>query len=572
MSILTATLKVLYQSIPTQQRIKVLTIKEMMIEPISIGLVGLLLLALLSFDMIYIIYYLILFVSIVWMIISKMLRNYYKLSLEKLLSQREIIADTFSLDTIDNKLLLKGIQSDNQIEVIYSLDSLIKVHYPDINTLLVELLNHPNTQVRLSVLGFIDQLDKEELLGDLKQHIKIESDDTVLHDLLRLYCKLGSMDAIETISPYIHHHHPEVQKGAILGLLQYGGIDGILVAGKVLDDLFSSDKRADQVISLNILKQIKTPSFYHPLSKLLESDDIEIRSLAITVIGNLKITQFIPNLLTNLTTDDYRSITGIALLKFDFKIFPQLRTFFHQTPSIESKYALIKVIAMLKEEESYHFLLDQLTEPQLSDMIYEKLFDSDFSTKNQDLIERLLHQEIEKILSFLHLLTVLDANLFPNSFLVVEEFIARKIENIFSIIGFYYNKKTILQAILNYQSPSKDKRAYAVEVIDNMVSTSMRKIVLPILDDTNSKKKLSSYATDMPETVQDPEKIIGIAISQEERPLILRLSLLYELGQHRYPIDINLIEDLTQDPNPEIRQTALWTLHQLKKAHHATDD
>ena len=67
--------------------------------------------------------------------------------------------------------------------------------------------------------------------------------------LLKLYCKSGTIDSIEKLSQYINNKDIVVQEGAIVGLLQYGGIDGILIAGKVLNNLFDSNEKIERFFS-----------------------------------------------------------------------------------------------------------------------------------------------------------------------------------------------------------------------------------------------------------------------------------------------------------------------------------
>ncbi|MEA3490514.1 MAG: MFS transporter [Campylobacterota bacterium] len=571
-SIFGPTLRVIYQSIPTKKRMKVLSFKEMVVEPISMGLVGLILLFIAMFDNIDIVYYLILLCSLVWILLGKMLKKYYILSLEKLLNQREVIVDSYSLYAIDTNIFLNGIKSDNEIEVIYCLDSLVKIDYKDIDTILTTLLSHKSTKVRLNVLEFIEKLDKDNLSNHLSQRIKEEQDESVLNKLLKLYCKMETVDAIDTLSDYINHKNSLVQEGAIIGLLQYGGIDGILIAGKVLNNLFESSKREDQITALNILTNMHTPSFYHLLKKLIDKEDIEIRRQVIVVIGNLKIKKFIPDLFKNLELDNYRGVAVQSLIKFENKIFDDLIAHFEQTHSLESKYAIIKIISILKTEESNHFLLSQLSNPQLSDTTLEKLSDIDYRVTEKNLLEDLLLREVKRVLFYLHITTILDQNSFPNSFLIIKEIIEQKIKNLFLILGFNYTKKIISQSMLNYQDRSKKKRAYAVEVIDNMVSSKIKEIVLPIFEDISSDKKFSSYDADLFYKVEHQDEFIDIILDDFNKPQILRLSIVYEIGKHRERAYLLSIKKLIENEDEDIRQTALWTLSQLEKENDAVDD
>ncbi|MDB2562485.1 MFS transporter [Sulfurimonas sp.] len=564
-SILNPTFKILYQSIPVKQRMKVLAFRETIIEPLSMGLAGVLLLGISLLEGVEVVYYVLIVMSVVWITLGKMLKEHYVLALEKLLTQREVFSDEFFLEGIDVNILLHGIKSDNDIEVIYCLDSLIKVEYENIDLVLKALLSHQSVKVRLSTLEYIDQLQRDTLSDDLNLRIDIEKNVEVLNKVLQLYCKFGAIDAIERLSKFVENKDILIQEGAIIGLLQFAGIDGVLVAGKVLNNLFESNDKTDKLRALNILAHMRVPSFYQQLKESLNNDDAEIKITTIKVIGNLKVKKLIPDLLKNLEFDVYRNVTVETLIKFQSKIFDDLVDYFKDATSLNSKYALIKVFSKMNTEKANKFLLHLAKDSLLCDEVFQRLFNSNFISKSETLIEDLILNEIAKILYYLNVIELLDEHKFPNSYLVVGELVSKKIENIFLILGFYYSKEIILQSILNYQNNSKDTRAYTVEVIDNMLSQSTKKIVLPILEDVSNEKKLSSYSSELFSNVKEEQEFIHDVLSDEKSPLILILSVVYELGKNQDNTYISKLEVLRKNVNPEIKQTATWTLKQLEK-------
>ncbi|MFT7003077.1 MAG: AAA family ATP:ADP antiporter [Sulfurimonas sp.] len=561
-SILSPTFKVLYQSIPSSQRMKVMAFRETIIEPVAMGLTGLILLGISIFEGLELVYFIIIFTSIVWMALGKMLKEHYVLSLDKLLNQREVFQGEFALDDIDIRVFTNGVKSSNELEVIYCLDALVKIKHKDIDAIFKTLLSHNSVKVRLSVLQYLDKLEKDNLCNDLSLAIEIEQNPEVLSRSLKLYSKLDALDAIEKLSQYIHNDNHQIQEGAIVGLIQFGGIDGILIGGEVLNKLLASKIKTEKMLALNILSNMNVASFYKQLKELLHYDDYEIKSITITIVGNLKIKKLIPDILINLESDEYRNTTVGSLIKFESGIFNELSKYFKETKHLKNKLALVKVFSKMKSDEAHNFLLQYTNEPLFCDEILQRLFNNNYLTSNKNLLEKLISSEVDKTLFYLDISSLLNEETFPNSCLVVNELISKKIENIFFILGFTHPKEMILKASINYKSDSKDSRAYTVEVIDNILDKNTKKMVLPILEDIAVEKKFLNYLY-TPHT--DESQLINKLLIDDSFALILRLSLIFEIGKNRNKIYLEKIEELLNNENNDIKETSIWTIMQLQK-------
>ena len=136
-SILNPTFKLLNKSIPRSQRVKVLAFRETVIGPTTMGTAGVFLLGASFFEGLDIVYYVIIVMSIAWLILAKYLKNEYVKSLKKLLIQREVFYDHLLLADIDENLFINGLSSENEIEVVYCLNALVKVGHKDIQNYLI---------------------------------------------------------------------------------------------------------------------------------------------------------------------------------------------------------------------------------------------------------------------------------------------------------------------------------------------------------------------------------------------------------------------------------------------------
>lgn len=564
-SILNPTFKLLNKSIPRSQRVKVLAFRETVIGPTTMGTAGVFLLGASFFEGLDIVYYVIIVMSIAWLILAKYLKNEYVKSLKKLLIQREVFYDHLLLADIDENLFINGLSSENEIEVVYCLNALVKVGHKDIQNYLINLSSHKSHRVRLSVLEHIANLELKSFISTLEVRIESEDNPEVFIVLLQTYCKLATYESVEIVSRFVECSNPSIQSGAIIGLIENSGVDGVVVAGTALNKLFESDDKEKKIIALNILKLMKIPSFHKALQESLENEDRDVKSVAITVVGNLKIEKFLSQIFEALEHDEFRNTTVLALIKFGSSACPLVIEHFDKIDDLNSKLALIRVLATMKTKASYDFVLAKLDEPLLHDTILEKLFENNYIAQDRLFIRSLLMKNIKEILFNLTALDSLTKNSYKNSKQVLKELTDKKVANLFLILGFLYAKETLVQCRLNYKSSSKDKKAYAIEIIDNMIPVDIKKIILPILDEISLDKKIMSYSGMFEQKKYVEEVFFQSLLNDDSIYPILKISILYEIGQNKQRKYFNQVQRLTKHHNSVVRETALWTLSQFNQ-------
>ena len=564
-SILNPTFKLLYKSIAANRRMKVLAFRETIIEPITMGVAGLALLGVSMFEGLSMVYCLIIVMAVVWLILNKQLKQEYVKSLKELLTQREVFSDDLLLDGIDEKLFLSGLQSENEVEVIYCLKALVKKGYSNLEELLTILSSHDSGVVRLNALQLIANLELKRLIGVLESRLSVEKNPKVFNELLKTYAKLATFESIETIAKFIRNENPIIREGSIIALLDYTGDDGVFVAQTAINELFESNDREDKISALNILKNMKTLGFDKALEESLRSEDREIKTLAISAVGNVKIEKFLPVLLETLDENEYRNAGVMALIKFGDSILDLLIKHFNVEEALSARLGLIKIFAAIKTERSYKFLLGNVNNPLLGDAILEKLFEINYVSKDAKYTKLLLVKNVKEILLNLSALDSFNKKDYPNSYIVFEELTSKKVANLFLILGFAYPKEVLLQCRLNYKSHSKETKAYAVEVLDNIVSPEMKKIVLPVLDDISLGKKMLSYSSEFQQKKYEEDAFFRNILEDDSSYPILKISLLYEIGQNSRSEYYDITQKLCKDKNAIVRETALWTLSQFNQ-------
>ncbi len=563
-SILTPSFRIIYQSIPVSQRMRVMAFRETIIEPIAMGLAGVLLLLSSMVEGVEMVCYAIIIICIIWVVLAKILKVQYVDALKKLLNRRQVITDETFLENIDTSIFLKGLKSANEVEVIFSLESLAKIQYFDIVKILASLLSHDSIQVRLSVLQVIYNNDMMTLSSKLQRRIKEEKEAAVFSALLNTYCKLLGFEAITVVKPLVGNEHQYIKESAIVALVKYCGIDGILIAGELIKKLFSDDSVAKRLNALGILNRIGVLGFYDSIKESLQSQNDEIKNKAIETIGNLKVKRLVPEVIKNLNKQKFRINSINALVKFESSIIEQLIQSFESTSDLAQQTALLKVLASLKDEIANGFILKQTQNTLLVDVVYESLFKNSFRFSKKEDINELLFSNLLEVLRLYKILQSFDKEEYTNTFNVINEFKNKKVENIFLILGLAFPRETIIQARSNYQSTSQEKRAFAVELLDNLLNNEIKNSVIPILDDISLSKRITRYSKTHSLEEYNQTQYFEKILKDELQPLVLKLSLIYELGKNQNKNHLKHLQDLTYHTNIDIDQTANWALKQLK--------
>ncbi|MEA3354647.1 MAG: MFS transporter [Campylobacterota bacterium] len=559
-SILTPAFRVLYQPIHPKQRNMVLAFRETIIEPAAMGFAGLLLLFLSMFEGIVLVCSLIVLGSLVWLYYANLLRREYVKSLKKMIDNREVFSEDMLLEGIDQSFLLKGIESNNEIEVLYYIDLLEKLKYKDMDKIFIKLSSHKSKMVRKSIFKKIEKSHDVIYIGILNERITKEKDPEVFDILLRAYCKLGRENVLSKVIKYIYDENKNIRQGAVVGLLKYCGKRGVDHGSEILTQLFASNDEKKILIALEIINSAGVYNFKERLSKSLKSPNENIRKTALQTAGNLKNIEFVPDILNCLEEEKYRQNVILSLEKFGDKIFDIVKEYFTKTDKLPLKATLIKIMGNLQSNDADCYLLELLKEPLLTNSVIETLFNNDFTTADNELIDKLIKNSVEDILNDLNVLNDIDKESYPNSYLIINEELNKKINNILYILGFVYPKNILKQVILNFNSNSFEAKAFAVELIDNMLRVDLKKIILPLLDDISINNKLSNYDETFNHLEYKEENYFNSVIKSDTSD-ILKISLIYEIGKNSNKRYLPLIKDILEDETNSklVNETVQWT-------------
>jgi ATP/ADP translocase len=294
---------VLYQPLPANQRGRAQTMSEGIFQPVANGLAGLSLLALNAFfpaGTVQLVYALI-FIVAAWVGVAVLIGRGYPAMLTQALAKRRLGDARLSLaDGSSAAVLEQGLRSPHAGVVVYALNLLEQIEHTSLSNFLEGLLAHPAPEVRQDALQRIERLQVTPALATVRQRVAQEPRVDVRSMALRVLAALGESGVFEEVSGYLEDTDLQLRRGAMVGLLRSGGIEGVLAAGHKLLQMVGAIRPAERILAAQILGEVGVGSFYQPLVPLLADDDPGVRRAALLAAGQLQSPRLWPLVLEQL--------------------------------------------------------------------------------------------------------------------------------------------------------------------------------------------------------------------------------------------------------------------------------
>jgi AAA family ATP:ADP antiporter len=143
----------------------------------------------------------------------------------------------------------------------------------------------------------------------------------------------------------------------------------------------------------------------------------------------------------------------------------------------------------------------------------------------------------------------------------LREKVDRTIERVFLLLGVLYPKSELDLVQASFKDAGPAQRANALEILDNVIDKSLKRLLLPLLDDTARAAKLRDTA----ELIRVPERASNAwlqALLSDENPWIAACAAYYA-GQHRVLESTSWLPPLLGHHSPVVREAVLAALEQL---------
>ncbi|MCB9066422.1 MAG: HEAT repeat domain-containing protein [Calditrichae bacterium] len=533
--------------------------------------------------------------ALIWQVRREYI-NAFRLAIEK----RTIDLEDFSVNPEEAALfdsLLKILEGDNSRQILYALKLLENVKNQQFVEHLKRLLDHHSAEIREQALRLLSKYETVDISEAANQLLSDESQSVRLEAVGYLVQKAVGKQKVAVLQNFLQSDEYRVNAAALMfAAREYGENPDIREAfdlPKLIEKMLSgtetlADPEAKSYIRVSVAKAIgeaRLPALQPFLRQLIADQHVEVIQMAATSIGILHEKAFVPKLIDLIGDKSVRKFAREALAEFGEQVLPELSArLTHPETKRSIRMNLPRVISMIGVQESVEILVNQLDhDKQL--MRYEVLralnkMRRDFPMLKfpEKTIESIILNETHDYMDTLSVLNVQQHSAIADGeqsvaasrvlqarrllIKALEEKLDANLERIFRLLGLRYRPRDMYNAYLGVVSNRQDIRANAVEFLDNVLDTSLKRLIIPIVENNSLDAliEMSRREFAISELTEDEcfEKMLA---SPDEWLKACTLYLIAELNETRFH---EQVEALLTSSDPIVRETANYAMVRIK--------
>jgi HEAT repeat protein len=455
------------------------------------------------------------------------------------------------------------LSSERADEVIFALDLLQRIDHPSLPLHFEELLSHPSPDVRFYVLLTIEKRRPPGITYAISRVASRETSARVQAVALRALAALG--DPRGEVPSYLGCPDREVERGALIGLL-HGPQESANRRARVrLLELCRSEAASDRILAARVLgdTEISDPELF---DRLLGDDDPEVRRAALRAAGRRKDERFVPRIIDHLGEPRYRSDAARALIESGEQAgLPLAKALLDTERSVGLRTRIAQLTRRLPSFDHRQALWQTYESGvgHLRHVALEALDSLQYQVKEGDSgsLVRSVEVEVRESAWKLGILRDIegDASLQSLSESLREE-IAQSRARVFLLLSFVYDRTTVVSARDNLESTSRERRAYAAEILEVTLSQELKELALPLLDHSSPEDCLSRLGRRFPQAQREASDSLAEILRSADGNVRnwTRACAIYgatKLKANGFSSELSLLSD---DPSPLVAETARW--------------
>lgn len=485
----------LFQPLRKHLRLKGHTITKGFIDPLALGLGGLVLIAFLeitgSVNLLNITFILVGILAL-WIFAVLLVDKQYFRTLKKAIKNRLIWGNELDLnDERVIKILLSKLESNNPAEVISTLHLLNKSRYHKFAQILPRLLHHSSEEVLKETLKFVEQLNAKEALPEVEKLMKNGNSLPLKGLAIRTLCSIKD-DTLDEFYQYLEDEDDTVLQNTITGMLKSGGIEAVVLAGQKLLEFTHSHQAERQRMAAEIIGEVKLSNFYRPLLKLLRSTHKEVQLASIESSGKIRNKHLLPELLENIKNNHLLESSMRAVIAFGNEAVPEIENEL-QTRDAHYKRRLLHILGRNSALQSAQILLAHIDDfsikcqTQALQSLLNLNYKADQHTR--EIVLETFQQQLHKV-AWLHVARS-TLRLMPDNQTLISALsneINDGIERLFNLLILLFDTQSIIRIRESCRSGDKEVHANALETMDFLLPKSLARDFIPLFEQAAEKE------------------------------------------------------------------------------------
>jgi|GEM_PF-1660093 len=352
-----------------------------------------------------------------------------------------------------------------------------------LSPMLSDLASHPEKAVRRAALERIEAHKPQGIASKLRERLDKEPEDALRAQALRALAAVEGASSHAELARHSASPILALREAALLGLLRLRHKDG--TAG--VHELARSTDPKQRSAAARLIRLAGGPEEVPILKTLIEDPEVAVSRLAIFAAGQMKDPTLVPLLIQRVTRRGVLGASRASLALAGEAALQQMVNAFEGTDRSDVRRGLVSAMSRNRSEGALRFLILKLDIEDIAvrQEVVRALAHSRFSaTEGEDLerIEELARKEAARALGTLFQARDLDtaqgAETLRRALLGSHR---NTRERILLLLGMTRDPKALLAVRTHIDAPHKDRRAYAEEILDVVLSREERALFMPAI-------------------------------------------------------------------------------------------
>ncbi len=565
--------KVLYQPLRREERLATQVLVETLVTPITIGLAGGLMLLfshVVPFDPV--VFSLVMLATFAaWAWFSVRAAGEYTRALLEALRLRTVDDEPFRYaDAPSRRALEKALTSGAPADVLFALDLMEKAGVAGLVPVLTRLVDHPSAEVRRSALLRLARLQPAGVADRVAARAAAEGDPRVRAAALRCLCAVGGPGARPQVASALEDPDPEIRRGAMIGLLRADDE----AAFRHLVFLAGESRAADRAWAARVIGEVGRKGFHAPLRWLLKDIEPEVRRAALAAAGRVRADELWPLAAQNLGKASYRVAAAQALASGGESALGALEGVLTSCDDARARRAAAETCGRIGGRAATALLSRHIgaDDEAVRLAVLRALDVAGWRAEGDDAArvrDGLVGEVREAGWTLRRLRDLADD---PRLGLVRRALageVERNGEAALLLLTFLHDPIVLHRVRRGLRHPSREKRAYALEILDVTLDPDLRDLVLPLVDDLTVGERCLRLGL-AEDGAAGVEAILLELMGAPARAVapVTRAAALHALTLVREGPVAEAAPLARSDPSALVRETARWAARGPRPATH----
>jgi AAA family ATP:ADP antiporter len=353
------------------------------------------------------------------------------------------------------------------------------------------------------------------------------------------------------------------RRGALIGLLRYGGIDGVLAAGQAYNQLFVSPAAADRILAAQVLEQVGVSQFYQPALTLLYDSDSLVQRAALRAAGRIKRPRLWPAVIAACNSPQTARVAVSALVAGGESALDAIAGALAQADT--SRAVLMRLVQACRRiggERTIRMLHSKLdwADGELRSQLLNALAACGYRANDPSYVHQQIQTEVAHAAwtaATLHELGDDQQMLLLTS--ALQSALQQTRVRVLCWLSFLYDAQALQRArdalaVGAYQ-------AYALELIDTQLPANLKASVMPLMEELPPAVRLARWSGAFAQAPQTRAERLCSIISGAQAIRFSawsRACALYVVGQLRVSGCAGAVASGLEDADARVREAARW--------------